>query len=114
MADTVDEPGWRDRIQAGRPRGVPLDPGVEQVEGVDPYPTTYAADHVLLTEGARLLEILEILRSAGAYFGWGVRVESIRGDRQTDAEAEERARVAEEELGLPCKWVNGTSTGLQT
>ena len=23
MADTVDEPGWRDRIQAGRPRGVP-------------------------------------------------------------------------------------------
>ena len=58
MVDGVDEPEWRDRIQAGRPRGVPLDPSVEQVEGVDPYPTTYAADHLLLTEGARLLEIL--------------------------------------------------------
>ena len=86
MVDNVDEPGWRDRIEAGRPRGVPLDPGIEQVDGVEPYPTTYAADHLLLTEGVRLLEILGILREAGALFGWGVRVETIRGDRLTDDE----------------------------
>ncbi len=43
---------WRDRYDAARARGVPLDPKSEPVEGVSAYPTDYATDHLLVTAGS--------------------------------------------------------------
>ena len=92
---------WRDRYDAERDRGIPLDPRSEPVAGVEAYPTDYAPDHLLIMDGARVEELLKILAVAAGDFGWGVRLQTMDGQPTEPEPAIARARRARDELELP-------------
>ena len=101
-------PNWRERYDAARARGVPLDPRSEPVEGVDAYPTAYDPDHLLITARDDIVDVYNALVDAARDFGWGVVVETIDGERtygtvdlRRGGEAFERARRARREFDLP-------------
>ena len=95
-------PNWRDRYDASRGPGTPLDPRSEPVKGIDPYPTEYARDHLLITARAEELDdLITALEDAARDFGWVVELRNIDDtplDRDT---ARERARRWRERLDLP-------------
>lgn len=91
---------WRARYDAARAEGVPLDPTSEPVEGVNAYPTDYAADHLLVTTADDLEATLAALRPAAADFGWGIRLENLDRSALDVPTANDRARRGRE-LDLP-------------
>ncbi len=95
-------PTWRDRYDAARARGVPLDPKSEPVEGVNAYPTAYAADHLLVTaEGDALDALLDELEAAAGEFGWGTRLQNLDGSELAREDAKARCARWRERLDLP-------------
>lgn len=92
---------WRERYDAARARGVPLDPATEPVTGVRAYPTDYDPDHLVVTTTEELPAIRRALDDAAGDFGWSVRLETIDGVPQRDEEALERARRGRRDLDLP-------------
>lgn len=92
---------WRDRYEAARARGVPLDPTSEPVDGITAYPTAYAADHLLITRLGSIDDALAALVAAARDFGWTVRLETIDGQPTDVAPALERAERALAEYELP-------------
>jgi subtilisin family serine protease len=80
----ADESTWREREQAGAPRGVLLDPLRDIVAGVTAYPTVYAPDHLVISgDPSRALELLNLAARA---FGWSVRPVQIRDDHYAGRE----------------------------
>ncbi|HYP73476.1 MAG TPA: hypothetical protein VEP72_05250, partial [Microbacterium sp.] len=95
-------PQWRERFDATRGRGIPLDPSSEPVRGVDAYPTSYAAGHLLITAtDGRLEELLKRLREAAGDFGWGIELQNLDGTPLDEAAASGRAQRARDALNLP-------------
>jgi subtilisin family serine protease len=92
---------WRDRYDAARSAGVPLDPTSEPVEGVNAYPTAYAPDHLLVTSTEDIERVLAALRPAAEDFGWGIRLENLDRTPLDVETATERARRGRQELDLP-------------
>lgn len=93
---------WRERYDAARDQGVPLDPQSEPVEGVEAYPTAYAATHLLITAGPDDLEkVLDSLVPAAADFGWGLVLQNLDGSELDLDTAIARARRGLESLRLP-------------
>lgn len=92
---------WRDRYNAARPEGVPLDPTSEPIEWVNAYPTDYAADHLLVTTTEDLKPVLEALEPAAADFGWGIRLENLDRSKVDIPTANDRALRGRRELDLP-------------
>ena len=92
---------WRDRYNAARPEGVPLDPTSEPIDWVNAYPTDYAADHLLVTTTEDLKPVLEALKPAAADFGWGIRLENLDRSKLDIETATERAVRGRRELDLP-------------
>lgn len=92
---------WRARYDAARAEGVPLDPTSEPIEGVNAYPTAYAADHLLVTTTEDLQPLLNALTPAAADFGWGIRLENLDRSPLDIETAADRARRGREELDLP-------------
>ena len=96
-----DRRTWRERYDAARGAGVPLDPTSEPVEGVHAYPTAYAPDHLLVTSTEDVEPVLEALRPAAADFGWGIRLENLDRTPLDLETATDRARRGRRELDLP-------------
>ncbi|WP_019179766.1 S8 family peptidase [Microbacterium yannicii] len=96
-----DRRGWRERYDAARGAGVPLDPTSEPVEGVNAYPTAYAPDHLLVTSTEDVVSVLEALRPAAADFGWGIRLENLDRTPLDIDTATDRARRGRRDLDLP-------------
>ena len=92
---------WRERYDAARARGVPLDPKSEPVPGVSAYPTAYDPDHLLVTTGSELDDLLALLGAAASDFGWGVRLENLDGTALETTAATERITAALDEFDLP-------------
>lgn len=92
---------WRDRYDAARPLGVPLDPKSEPVAGVSAYPTDYDPTHLLVTDAGRLTDALGVLEAAAADFGWGLRLQNLDGTDLEPAEAVARERRARRDFDLP-------------
>jgi len=102
-AASSDRPAdWRERYDAARGQGVPLDPTSEPVRGVNAYPTSYDRSHLLVTvaDGA-LDELLELLRQAASDFGWGIELQNMDGSPLTPEDASARAQRWREALELP-------------
>lgn len=96
------KPTWRARYDAARDQGVPLDPQSEPVQGVEAYPTAYAATHLLITAGPNDLEkVLDALVPAAADFGWGLELQNLDGTELALDTAIDRARRGLESLRLP-------------
>lgn len=101
--DPAEQPSltWRDRYEAARARGVPLDPQSEPVEGVTAYPTDYDPAHLLVTDAERLDGLLELLALAAGDFGWGIRLQNLDGTELDPEEARARERRAREQFDIP-------------
>ncbi|MDL9978511.1 S8 family peptidase [Microbacterium sp. ASV49] len=93
---------WRDRYDAARAQGVPLDPSSEPVKGVDAYPTSYDRSHLLITvSDGELDDRLALLRDAGSDFGWGIQLQNMDGSELTPEDASARAQRWREAMDLP-------------
>ncbi len=92
---------WRERYEAARARGVPLDPQSEPVEGVTAYPTDYDPDHLLITNAERLDGLLELLSQAAGDFGWGIRLQNLDGTDLAPEDARARERRARRDFDIP-------------
>ncbi|HYI50211.1 MAG TPA: S8/S53 family peptidase [Microbacterium sp.] len=92
---------WRQRYDAARARGVPLDPRSEPVKDVTAYPTDYDPGHLLITRWGALDDLMKALEIAAGDFGWGIELQTLDGVPIDHASALERARRGRDELGLP-------------
>ncbi len=101
--DPAEQPllTWRQRYEAARGRGVPLDPQSEPVDGVTAYPTDYDPAHLLVTDAERLDGLLELLGVAAGDFGWGVRLQNLDGTELEPQEALARERRARKDFDIP-------------
>ena len=75
---------WRERIDARRSVGVPLDPSVERLEEIPAYPTRYLPDRLLVTNPELLAEIQSLLQDAAAEFGWSIEPNATLGDSEAE------------------------------
>ena len=92
---------WRDRYDAARSVGAPLDPTSELVEGVNAYPTAYSRDHLIATSTENIEAVMVALQPAAEDFGWGIRLEHLDRTQLDVPTATDRARRGRRELGLP-------------
>jgi len=102
---------WRQRYEAARARGVPLDPKSEPVRGVTAYPTSYDPDHLLITRLGALDNLMAALETAAGDFGWEVELQTMDGVPTDHASALARARRARDELDLPTIYRVGIRRG---
>ena len=82
---------WRERIDARRSVGVPLDPSVERLEEIPAYPTRYLPDRLLVTNPELLAEIQSLLQDAAAEFGWSIEPNATLGDPEAEGGAASRS-----------------------
>jgi serine protease len=92
---------WRDRYDAARAQGVPLDPKSEPVDGVHAYPTSYDSDHLLVTNAAQLEQSLELLSEAAHDFGWMIELQNLDGTPLDPDDARARERRTRRQFDLP-------------
>jgi len=93
---------WRDRYDAARAQGVPLDPASEPVQGVNAYPTSYDRSHLLVTVADGALDaLLDQLAAAASDFGWGIALQNMDGTPVTREDASARAQRWRDALELP-------------
>lgn len=80
---------WRDREAAAQPRGVPLDPSIDPIEGIQAFPSLYAPGHLLIT-GDPEAALAELIPAAGS-FGWTIEPQTVVPDRNAKQAEEESA-----------------------